>query len=323
MTRSFLCNNNYQENFNNMANVYTKEISKEQAAKLKEYLEKNEHLYELGELNYGLFKAKGDGVVINAYNSGKLVVQGKNMGDFIQFILEPEILHEVSYGYETELMLESFQPHAGVDESGKGDFFGPLVIAAVYVNRDNAKKLMELGVADSKSIKSAKKIFELAKAIKEECGSNCSVITIGNDAYNRMYNSFKNLNKLLAWGHAKSIESMLEKTPECGLVISDQFARNKNVIKNALMEKGQQIELQQMHKAESDIAVAAASILARATFVFQLNKLSEKLGCELPLGCGKKVKETAFKIAQENGIEFLDQGIKQHFKTRSEIIKQL
>ena len=305
------------------ANVYSKKISAEQASKLKKYFESNPALYEMGDLNYGIFKAKGDGLVVSAYNSGKLVVQGKNMAEFIQFILEPQILEEVSFGYETELMLENFTPHAGVDESGKGDFFGPLVISAVFLNEESAKKLMDLGVADSKSIKNHKKMLELAKEIKKECYENCSVITIGNVAYNRMYNSFKNLNKLLAWGHAKAIENMLEKTPQCQLVISDQFARNKNVIKNALMQKGQQIELQQMHKAESDIAVAAASILARATFVTQLNRIAENVGFELPLGCSSKVKGTALKIAQEQGMDVLDSVIKQHFKTRNEVLMQL
>ncbi len=304
-------------------NVYSKKISSEQIVELKEFFEKNDHIYELGSLNYGVFQAKSEGLVVSAYNSGKLVVQGKNMNDFIEFILEPQILHEVSFGYEAELMFEDFTPHAGVDESGKGDFFGPLVIAAVYLNETQAKKLMDLGVADSKSIKNAKKMLELAKEIKKECFNHCAVITIGNVAYNRMYSSFKNLNKLLAWGHAKSIESMLEKTPECKLVISDQFAKNKNVIKNALMERGQQIELQQMHKAESDIAVAAASILARATFVTQLQRASEQIGVELPLGCGKKVKDVALQIAKDKGIDALDSVIKQHFKTRSEIIAQL
>ena len=305
------------------ANVYSKKISAEQAAMLKEYFEKNSTLYEMGALNYGIFKAKGDGLIVSAYNSGKLVVQGKNMAEFIQFVLEPQILQEVSFGYETELMLENFLPHAGVDESGKGDFFGPLVISAVFLDENSARKLIELGVADSKSIKNPKKMLELAKEIKKECYEHCSVITIGNIAYNRMYNSFKNLNKLLAWGHAKSIENMLEKTPQCQVVISDQFARNKNVIKSALMEKGRQIELRQMHKAESDIAVAAASVLARATFVTQLNRISEQLGFELPLGCSSKVKDVALKIAQDKGVEVLDGVIKQHFKTRLEVLKLL
>ena len=157
----------------------------------------------------------------------------------------------------------------GVDESGKGDFFGPLVIAACYVGPAEADRLD--GVKDSKKLTDPKAL-ELAKQIKSICPH--SIIAIGPAKYNELYQKFANLNKLLEWGHARAIENVLEQK-SCPLVISDQFA-NPAGLKRALFAKGKQVELISQVRAEEELSVAAASVLARATFLDKLDALSQE-----------------------------------------------
>ncbi|MCA1964466.1 MAG: ribonuclease HIII, partial [Prosthecobacter sp.] len=216
---------------------------------------------------------------------------------------------------------ERFQPHIGVDESGKGDFFGPLVIAGVYVDRAAVLALQELGAVDSKRISSDEKITRLAAQIRRVPGLHCEVIQINPTRYNDLYEKFGNLNRLLAWGHAKVIELLLEKVPDCPRAISDQFA-NPAVLQRALQERGRKIELIQRTKAESDPAVAAASILARDGFVQWLDQTEKKAGIPFPKGVSAAVKESARKLVAQDGPEALRHFAKTHFKTAAEILGQ-
>ena len=156
-------------------------------------------------------------------------------------------------------MFPRVKGHIGTDESGKGDYFGPLVAAGVFVPEGQGEVLKELGVRDSKRI-SDNRIRDLAEQIKS--GYPHSVVSIGPERYNALYTKIKNLNKLLAWAHARVIENILEEV-NCGRVVADQFG-DEGYIRNALMKRGKDIELIQRTKAEDDPAVAAASILARA-----------------------------------------------------------
>ena len=167
----------------------------------------------------------------------------------------------------------------GIDESGKGDYFGPLVVAAVFVDATTQDELALMAVRDSKKISDGR-ILELAPDIKTICPH--SVIVIGPQKYNELYAKIKNLNRLLAWGHAKALETLLERV-SCERAISDQFG-DERLILNALQEKGRRIVLEQRTKAESDLAVAAASILARSEFLLRLKRLSEDVGTTLPKG---------------------------------------
>ena len=209
---------------------------------------------------------------------------------------------------------ETFVTHIGVDESGKGDFFGPLVIAGVMVDEKSAKIFEELRIRDSKKITDGR-ILKLEPIIKEN--APYSVIAISNGKYNELYGNMKNLNKLLAWGHARTIENILEKN-ECGYAISDKFG-NDHFIQDALMKKGQQIKLDQMGRGESDIAVAAASILARAAFVHKIKEMQEAYGIEFPKGCAPQVKECAREFIAKYGKERLKEVCKTHFKTYNEV----
>ncbi len=206
----------------------------------------------------------------------------------------------------------------GTDESGKGDYFGPLVIGGVYVDSKTKGLLSNLEVRDSKRI-SDNVIKELDFQIRSAC--IYSVVVIGPEKYNLLYNKMKNLNKLLAWGHARVIENILLRV-DCKKAISDQFG-SEFFIKNALMKLGKKIELTQSPRAESDLGVAAASILARAEFVRKMERLSSECGFELPKGASEKVNQAGQRIVEQMGKDALNRFVKLHFKNTVRITPQI
>ena len=295
---------------------YVCKLTKEQTQHLNKILVNQG--WVIDSVPYSFWRARKNKTTATAYESGKLSIQGKSTEELVQFIIEPEILKEARFGNEIYCAQqenpEMFQPHAGIDESGKGDYFGPLVIAAVFVNQDSAEKLLELGVQDSKAISSDKKIKLLASKVKTITNGAFSLVAIGPEAYNRMYNNVKNVNRILGWGHARVLENLLIKEPKCSRAVSDQFG-NKSTVLNALLEKGKKIKLEQKHKAESDIAVAAASILAREEFLRRLQALSDQLETPLPKGASAEVLKTAALMIRRYGLEKLEHYVKFHFRT--------
>ena len=262
------------------------------------------------------FKAKKEKTAVCAFVSGKLTVQGAGAPDFVEFLLEPEILREKMFQDPAGGNAETgpFVPHAGMDESGKGDFFGPLVVAAVYVpDEASALELMKYGVKDSKMIKNDQTILAVASKIRTLLGGRMGMVTVGNEAYNRLYTGFGSLNRMLAWGHARALENLLNKVPECTSALADQFG-DEHLILNALNEKGRKIRLDQRTKAESDIAVAAASIMARAQFVRVMEKLGQEHGVTLPKGAGVQVDQIAAQLFQKGGAGLLTKVAKMHFR---------
>ncbi|MBS1720828.1 MAG: ribonuclease HIII [Armatimonadetes bacterium] len=201
----------------------------------------------------------------------------------------------------------------GVDESGKGDFFGPLVVAACYVGPEHLAELD--GVKDSKKLTDAQAI-QLAERIQRVCPF--SIVAIGPEKYNEMYLKFANLNKLLAWGHARAIENVLEVQP-AKTIISDEFAKGGGRVKSALFERGRQAEFVSRVRAEADLAVAAASILARAEFLRRLKKLSIEFGIDLPKGA-TNVIGTGKRFVSLHGPEALGKVAKLHFKTSQQVL---
>ncbi|MDD5262620.1 MAG: ribonuclease HIII [Methylacidiphilales bacterium] len=295
---------------------FTYSISPAQGKKLKALLQ--EQSFEFEALPYGHFRAAKAKCSIQYYESGKLVLQGKGAKEFIEFYLEPFVLEEARLGYEEELNPEMFEPHFGIDEAGKGDFFGPLVIAGAYVGKISARQLLDAGIKDSKRITSAKRAHDLADQIRKIVGKNCEVVAIFPEKYNELYGKFRNLNQMLAWGHAKVIENLAAKVPGCPRALSDQFAYPQ-VLQNQLNRKKISIRLEQRTKAEADIAVAAASILARSAFLKGLEKLGEPLERELLKGAGDAVKAQGREIFAQHGEAGLRKIAKEHFKTFGEI----
>ena len=290
-------------------NTFTYKFRTSDSDKLKQFF--TEDKCNFSAQQYTFFKAISPDYSASFYTSGKLVIQGKDVSEVVkklkaQFSLNIEIDEKQIEGEITE------ENYIGIDESGKGDFFGPLIIAGVAVDNNLKKLFSELGIKDSKQL-TDDKILKLALQIQKN--AKWSVVTINPQKYNELYSKFKNLNKLLAWGHARAIENVLEKAPNCTLALSDKFAKDDKVIENALLEKGRKIKLVQRTKGENDIAVAAASILARAEFVSRMKSMSNAYKLNFPKGASDKVTQCAKDYMEKYGKERLNEVAKIHFKT--------
>ena len=283
---------------------------------------------EKKEIDYGIqfiiFKNNNKGIIrIYKKKNGSISI------DFSQIksgILSEEIMDSIlnlinDPSKPSQDSLDFGFPIIGTDESGKGDFFGPLVCAGVYVNELTAKQLSSVGVKDSKEL-SDEKIDVIANKIKDICRGSYSIIEISPKTYNKLYDQFKiekqSLNNLLAWGHAKAIEELLGKV-NCNKAIVDKFANERFIIRK-LQEKGRTIKIIQRHKGERNIAVAAASILARARFIEKLSNLSEKYDMSFPKGASQKVIGYGKLLVDVYGQVELREVAKVHFKTTSNIL---
>lgn len=197
----------------------------------------------------------------------------------------------------------------GIDESGKGDFFGHLIVAGVLVYREKLEILNKINVRDSKKI-SDNRIIYLAKIIKQNFLS--SVVSISPKKFNELYENFKNINKILAWGHSRVLKNLLQIT-DADVVIIDKFT-TKNYIEAFLTKEEKNINKLEIIKGENDIAVASASILARANFLLSLKKLSETWNFNFPKGASKIVDESSVEFVKKYGIENLKLVSKVNFK---------
>ena len=296
---------------------YSVRIDEAQAERLRRDLETRGFVFRpVPHARFGAMRGK---LQVTLYNSGKLLMQGRDTREFVEFYLEPVLLKEARLGYETVLDPSKLEERIGIDESGKGDYFGPLVVGGVHVGPDTAPRLIEAGVRDSKNVKSDKQIELLYRRIRDTVGDRGVVhVVIGPEAYNRLYEKMRNVNRILGWGHARPIENLLERDP-CPRVIADQFG-NKATIERALMQRGRDVDLIQRHRAESDIAVAAASIVARAQFIRYLKRLSEEFGVDLPKGASARVVEAARALVGKCGRDALAKAVKLHFKTTREVL---
>ncbi len=208
--------------------------------------------------------------------------------------------------------------YIGTDESGKGDYFGPLVVAAVLVTSETRDRLLDLDVKDSKRT-TDKKAVRIAACIEAEFP--CSVIPIGAEKYNELYSKIRNLNKLLAWAHARAIENLLDER-DVGLAVTDQFGDPK-FVENALMKKGREIKLVQEVRAEKYIGVAAASIVARARFLGYLDRYGSQYDLKFPKGAGANVDQAAAEFCRRYSRDDLGKVAKLHFKNTSKVERLL
>lgn len=270
--------------------------------------------FTISKPQYTLFSAKKKGVSCTLYESGKLLVQGKEMQAFIEFYIEPEVLGAFTFTYQS---LEiDLTPRIGIDEAGKGDFFGPLCVAGVQASGDQIAKLKELGVRDSKAM-TDQVVIKLGNQIRKHCPYH--ILKINPVKYNELYGKFRNLNTLLGWGHATTIESLVAKTG-CKNVIIDQFAAER-VVEDALKKKMVQVNLSQRHRGEEDLVVAAASILARQAFLEGLEQLGREYALKLPKGASQKTIEAGRYFLRKYGKEALKNVAKLHFKTYDVILE--
>jgi len=296
--------------------LYTIKLEQEQLDQLADYLEAgHKGPWFHYDVAYSLFAFKGEKVNVVGYQSGKLVVSGKRTEDFVRDILEAEITGDPRMGYDEVHHPEWFELHAGCDESGKGDLFGPLVTACVIADGEMVRQWIELGVADSKKLTDSS-ILKLEKVIRQTKGVVVKTAFARMPKYNELYRKFdNNLNKLLAWYHGKSLIGALdERAAPWGLL--DQFTKQKLV--DAYVKDRKDFILHSRTKAESDPVVAAASIVARAVYVREMKRLSDEAGETLAKGAGGKVLDQAKKIVAEKGADALSLFAKMHFKTAYE-----
>ena len=311
-----------------MANQHTVQLSPAEAKALRKKLSERPG-YEESSRDYADFCFDGPRVNVAYYpKKGKLLVQGAGADEFLEFVLLMDPQTGVSAVTGKPAVAESqaassaldMTPHFGVDESGKGDYFGPLVIAGVYSDEKTAEALVKLGCRDSKAIADDRKIAAIAAKVMALPGVAYEVVCIGPKRYNELYAEFGNLNKFLAWGHARVIAALHEKVPACPRALSDKFA-NEWVLRAALKKRNVPVKLDQRVRGESDVAVAAASILARARFVKWVSDASAACGCQLPLGCAPHVAKAARVFVATHGEERLCDVAKLHFKTTAKVLK--
>jgi len=267
-------------------------------------------------------------IVNNKSEQLKLLVYfgKKGVKTVVQGNTETRLFREVSkliYGqdlFEHKLIDDlEFTEYIGTDESGKGDYFGPLVIAAVYIDEKTKNELEKIGVKDSKLI-SDNNIKILESSIKSIVKGNFSIVQINPEKYNQIYESFSNLNKIMGWAHSQAIQNLAAKV-DCKNVISDKFG-NEKLIKDELKNKNIKLNLYQTTKGERFTAVAAASILARAKVIDWFNVKSTEIGFAIPKGGGDLVNQIADKILQIKSKEYLSKMIKFHFKNSQIIFKK-
>ena len=292
------------------------------------------------------FEEGGEKIIIRQFTNGKLQFQGVG-GDLYKNILDAVItLYNLKYP-NAELSADDYIkyepgetepsekgssgitdrevpfPYIGTDESGKGDYFGPMVVAGVWLDESASARLEAMGIRDSKLL-SDKRCRELAAEIRIVSSRKLIEVEMPPERYNELYDQFKkegkNLNHLLAWGHARAIESLLEKNP-CSYAVADQFG-NERFILSKLMERGKKLQLIQTPRAERYTAVAAASILARDRFLSRMEKLSHEYGILLPKGASDRVIQPALDIIKNRGIDELKRVAKLHHKTTQKILKK-
>ena len=273
------------------------------------------------EVAYTRFAFKADHLKVNvsAYTSGKVVVAGKGTEDFVRDVIEPEVTGAAKLGYDEVLHPDWFESHAGLDESGKGDFFGPVIAATVIADKPAIESWIKAGVKDSKKI-AEPQIMKLDAIIRDTRGVAVRTWFCGMPKYNDlMARPRANLNLLLAWMHASALnEALGQKRVPWGLL--DQFTEQP-LVQRELARKGvTDFELKMRTKAEEDPVVAAASVVARAEFVRQMHTLSKRFGEKLQKGAGPLVKEQGARIIEKFGARALGDFAKLHFRTAYEVV---
>lgn len=269
--------------------------------------------FEFRPVDHAVFSARGEGVVCTLYNSGKLVVQGPGTAQFVEHYLG--VQPEEKIDERTAAMLEFPVLTIGSDETGKGDYFGPLVVAAAAFEPADVAKFTDIRLDDSKKLTAAS--IKKAAAEIRECLPH-KIVMVNPPKYNELYRSFGNLNRLLAWCHATAIEGLLE-TVDAKVIIVDKFC-DESLLRREMKEKTRARKLHMVTKAERYPAVAAASILASDAFHRAMGRLTQECGVTIPKGAGAIVDRTAKQLVQAHGPAILEKVAKLHFKTTEKIL---
>jgi ribonuclease HIII len=246
----------------------------------------------------------------------KVVFQGKEDFEMLIKLLKDKVKSSGKTNISVEVI-----PHIGVDEVGKGDYFGPLVVVACFVNDKFLQDTQLLGIGDSKKI-SDNRIRDIYEEIRDYPYYYVSIVN--PQEYNEQVKELKNVSILLAKQHSKVIEmglrDLAEKNIECKEVVIDQFSSKKSRVIDELGPLGKKIRFVQFHKGESDIAVACASVIARAIFLIELDKMSKEYYFTFPKGASNVI-ETGREFVKKHGVEELKKVAKISFKTTKRVIQ--
>jgi len=272
------------------------------------------------EVPYARFAFRGPDVNVTAYDKRKVVViAGKGTEEFVLNTLETEVTQTPRLGYDAVHHPDWFEAHAGLDESGKGDFFGPVVAATVIAGKEAVEAWLAAGVKDSKRLADSQ-ILKLDGLIRKTPGTVVKTCLCGMPKYNElMLKPRANLNRLLAWQHATALEQALNvKWVPWGLL--DQFSKQPLTQRELAKKEVKNFDLKMRVRAEEDPVVAAASVVARAEYVQAIKHLSHRFGGPLQKGAGPKVKEQAAAIIARFGAPALRDFAKLHFRTAYEVV---
>ncbi|HEU5079017.1 MAG TPA: ribonuclease HIII [Opitutaceae bacterium] len=300
--------------------TYTIKLNDQQLDKLKTLLEGRG--WERFEVPYARYAYRGSDCNVTAYDKRKVVVvAGKGTEDFVVHVLESEITKSPRFGYDEVLHPDWFEAHAGLDESGKGDFFGPLITATVIAEKSAIESWIKAGVKDSKRLVDTQ-IMRLENLIRETPGAVVEIFPWTMPKYNElMLKPAANVNRLLGWQHAKTLMRALErKRVPWGLL--DQFSEQPLVQRELARAELKNFELRMRTKAEEDPVVAAASVVARAEYVRHMNDLSKKFGGKLLKGASASVKQQGREIIDRFGVKALGNFAKLHFRTAYEVVSE-
>jgi ribonuclease HIII len=292
-------------------------LTQEEVDSLKYILEKKGWKEEGINNEYVALRMKNDnGSVCTLYTSMKVVFQGRD--DFEELI--KLVKDRAEDGNEIKIPIEVV-PHIGVDEVGKGDYFGPLVVVACFVNNKFLQDTELLGIGDSKKI-SDHRIRDIYQEIKDYPYYYVSIVK--PEEYNKQIKELRNVSILLARQHSKVIEmglrDLAEKNIECKEVVIDQFSSKKSRVVDELGPLGKKVKFVQFHKGESDIAVACASVIARAIFLTELDKMEKEYYFTFPKGASNVI-EAGREFVKKHGVGELEKVAKISFKTTKKVIQ--
>ncbi len=302
-------------------------FSKNDLSKVKDYYEK----YITKVPPNSLFLAKINNVTVTAYKSGKVMFQGDHAQQEAKKWNAPKTENSSTNRSKASVNEHDYQPpeslfthaHIGTDEAGTGDYFGPMTVSAVYVPEEKIAMLKAMGITDSKTL-TDENIARLAKEIVRE-NIPYTLLTLDNKKYNKLQKKGWNQGKMKAMLHQHAIQKLLTKIdriPIYGILI-DQFCQPPSFLKH-IGQEGLKLEKNTffMTKAESySTSVAAASILARAKFVKEMDRMSNQYGFPIPKGASNKVDEAAAYFIKKNGIEALSQVAKMHFANTDKALR--
>jgi len=251
-------------------------------------------------------KKKGHSTVFNGKTPASII-------RLLRPLLEPGSAENIISPIKRE---QQFNSWIGCDEGGKGAYTGPLIAVAFLADKSIVQDLFDLGVVDSKTL-SGNKLRNLSRQLEMKFRQRISVVELKPETYNRLYADFRkqnrSLNHLLAWAHSKAVEKLMPAGPDA--IVVDQFARAEMIIQR--LPRGPELLIRT--KAENNIAVAAASIVAGGRYLERLDLMSKEYDVKFSPGAGKSADLSVIKAIEKHGRNILNKIVKTHFKNTEKI----